>query len=653
MSYYWESDIGVKEPSSQSGTKILAVIIVLMLVIAGGVIVIFRMNPLATPPSGVRVAVLDTGIDIDFALQGRIVSQRSFITVENGYGVNDESTSDSKPEDTPHGTMVAKTVIADSASAMIVNARVLDLEGSATLVGIIAAIHWAVEENCSVINLSLGSTPSFGDPLQEIVKWAFDQGVVVVAAAGNDGQDGIAGTSIDSPGLFPYCLAAAALHTDGTPAGYSGTGPTASRYMKPDIAAPGYYQVSGATYFGTSFASPRVAGAAAELIGYCLTNNITYTPGSIMTALLMGASSMPYEEYVVGAGMLDLQASTTLVAQTSVDGNLPAISYAHPKLLPLDFETLFYGDIYQFSIQLMTSGLTDFEIDIDSDTPAVFGLPSHAIINQTGFIPLIVEIPDTGPSIYEADITFTSDAFGYTGLTVYFDVSEPAARVAFDISHAPWSIDTVYGQFKEFYITLTSNNISVTEIRNGTQTTLEILQEFDAVVVLDPCAWELNYTSPSRTEAFSIPFTEGEKAAYEAYYESGGGIFVAALSNDSLDIASVNDFLNWSGFAMGYMRIPSMGDSIEITQVESHIITAGVESFDFYGGLVTMPENATALANYSISIVLASMQDDSGGRIVVAGTNFFIDSWGMLGMYAADDDALLALKIMLWVTHLM
>jgi len=47
------------------------------------------------------------------------------------------------------------------------------------------------------------------------------------------------------------------------------------------------------------------------------------------------------------------------------------------------------------------------------------------------------------------------------------------------------------------------------------------------------------------------------------------------------------------------------------------------------------------------------MQDDSGGRIVVAGTNFFIDTWGMLGMYAADDDALLALKIMLWVTHLM
>lgn len=365
MSYYWESDISAKEPSLSSGIKILAVIIVLMLVIAGGVIVIFRMNPLATPPSGVRVAVLDTGIDIDLALQGRVVSQRSFITVENGYDVNDDSTSDSKPDDIPHGTLVAKTVVSDSESAMIVNARVLDLEGSATVVGILAAIRWAVEENCSVINLSLGSTPSFGDPLQEAVEWAFNQGVVVVAAAGNDGQDGVAGTSIESPGLFPYCLAAAALDTDGTPAGFSGTGPTASRYMKPDIAAPGYFETSSAVYFGTSFASPRVAGAAADLIGYCLTNNITYTPGSIMTAMLMGASSMPYEDYVVGAGRLNLQASITLIAQTSVDGNLPAISYAHPKSLPLGFETLFYGDSYQFSIQLMTSGLTDFEIDID------------------------------------------------------------------------------------------------------------------------------------------------------------------------------------------------------------------------------------------------------------------------------------------------
>ena len=96
--------------------------------------------------------------------------------------------------------------------------------------------------------------------------------------------------------------------------------------MKPDIAAPGYFEVSGAMYLGTSFASPRVAGAAADLIGYCLTNNITYTPGSIMTALLLGASSMPYEEYIVGAGRLNLQASITLIAQTSADGNLPAIS---------------------------------------------------------------------------------------------------------------------------------------------------------------------------------------------------------------------------------------------------------------------------------------------------------------------------------------
>jgi hypothetical protein len=47
------------------------------------------------------------------------------------------------------------------------------------------------------------------------------------------------------------------------------------------------------------------------------------------------------------------------------------------------------------------------------------------------------------------------------------------------------------------------------------------------------------------------------------------------------------------------------------------------------------------------------MQDDSGGRIVVTGTNFFIDNWGMLAMYGADDDAMLALKIMLWVSHLM
>ncbi len=131
---------------------------------------------------------------------------------------------------------------------------------------------------------------------------------------------------------------------------------------------------------------------------------------------------MPYEEYIVGAGRLNLQASITLIALTSVNGSLPAISYAHPKSLPLNYETLFYGDIYQFSVQLMTSGLTDFEIDVDSDTPAVFGLPTHVIINQTGFVLLDVEIPDTGLSTYEADITFTSDTYGYTSFAIHFDV---------------------------------------------------------------------------------------------------------------------------------------------------------------------------------------------------------------------------------------
>jgi hypothetical protein len=591
---------------------------------------------------------------LDFSLQGRVVEQQSFIEVQYGYEVADSTLTDAKPEGVAHGTMIAK-LIAETPNAQIVNAKVLSSDGTATTLALVAAIHWAVDQNCSVITMSLGSSPVYYDPLGEVLEWAFSMGVVVVSSGGNEGEGGLIGTSISSPSVFEHCISVAALYETGEPAEFSSTGPTRDRYMKPDISAPGWVSDGGGVYYGTSFASPRVAGAAANLIGYCILNNITYTPGSIITALLKGATPMDnYPSYVVGAGRLNVQNSLNLIIDNSVDGDLPAISLAFPGELPVDFEKLFLGDTYEFDIRIITSGHTTFDVSIVGDTLGIIDVPSTIEVNQSQMFPLTINIPSSGLSSLDAIITLTSVDFGSTELGLSFEVTNPVGRVAFDISHTGWSIDSYYGQFREFYKELTNNDISVMEIRNSSETTISLLQEFDSVIILDPCVYNVNETNPLNPEPFTLPFSTQETNAYQEYFNSGGGIFVAALAESTTNITEVNEFLSWTGFSIMDSEIPaSEDDPVLIDNLDTHIITSGVNDFHFKGAPISIPIDGHRLARYAGFPVMGFKEGNEGGRLVVAGTNYLIDNYAFLGEYGPADDVLLALRIVLWTAGLL
>src|SRR5208282_4947363 len=142
--------------------------------------------------------------------------------------------------------------------ANIINLRVLDQNGSGTDSQVVAAIQQAIQlksqYNIRVINLSLGR-PVFEsytlDPLCQAVEQAWQAGIVVVVAAGNDGRDNSEGTNgymtITAPGNDPYVITVGAMKTEGTPtrtddliASYSSKGPTAiDHIVKPDLVAPG------------------------------------------------------------------------------------------------------------------------------------------------------------------------------------------------------------------------------------------------------------------------------------------------------------------------------------------------------------------------------------------------------------------------------
>ena len=301
---------------------------------------------------GIGVAVIDSGISPHAALVNKVVANVSVIT-------GDPSVSDAFG----HGTHVAGIIAGNNTAAQtatglftggiapgvqLVNVRVLGANGVGRTSDVIAGIEWAIANrtryNIRIINLSLEHPvmePSATDPLCEAVAEAVQAGIVVVAAAGNDGvaADGspILG-GINSPGNSPWAITVGSLNawgtvkrSDDTVTTYSSRGPT--RYdeaVKPDVAAPGnkivsleakgsyipgaysYLHVAGTgtnSYMrlsGTSMAAPVVGGGVALL----LQGTPGMSPAQVKMALQAGATYMPDAGLMgAGAGSVNFMAS--------------------------------------------------------------------------------------------------------------------------------------------------------------------------------------------------------------------------------------------------------------------------------------------------------------------------------------------------------
>jgi serine protease len=229
---------------------------------------------------GVVVAVIDTGVSPVADLK-----ETKFVP-----GYNFLTNSADAADDHGHGTHVAGTIaqatnnrigVAGVAyGAAIMPLKVLSARGSGSVAGIAQAIRWAADHGAHVINMSLGGPTAIGT-MGSAVKYARGKGVVVVAAAGNDGRG-----RVGYPAAYPGVLAVGATQFDETTTFYSNWGHAL------DIAAPGgntrvdqngdgkpdgvlqHTIVPGDTsrtdylwFMGTSMASPHAAGVAALVLG--------------------------------------------------------------------------------------------------------------------------------------------------------------------------------------------------------------------------------------------------------------------------------------------------------------------------------------------------------------------------------------------------
>jgi serine protease AprX len=263
--------------------------------------------------TGVKVAVIDTGIDEDHPdFTGRIVATQSFV-------------GNTAHDDNGHGTHVAGIVAGSGAKsngrytgvapeASLYIAKALRADGSGSMSLIMAAIEWAVlEQQVQVINLSLGSSVSCDgtDALSVLCDEAVSQaGVVMCVAAGNSGPRS---RTIGSPGCARLVITVGASDGAGQIARFSSRGPTADGRIKPDIVFPGVAiaapQAAGTqlgpvitegyiSIDGTSMATPHAAGVAALM----LQANPALNAEEIKTRMLASAVSLGAEPNAQGVG---------------------------------------------------------------------------------------------------------------------------------------------------------------------------------------------------------------------------------------------------------------------------------------------------------------------------------------------------------------
>jgi len=318
---------------------------------------------------GITVAVIDTGVDSTISeLQGQLAGQ---------YDVRASTRTSGDIDTDGHGTMVTSVIAAlkdgRGVHGVAYESKVLairaDTPGSCQTTGedegctfgdntLVQAINYAVSHGAKIINMSLGGDVDADQTLENAIRNAAAQGVLVVVAAGNDGAaptvtDPAEGTSPTEPAYIAgqtqslgRVVAVGAVDRNGAMPTFSNrAGGTANFYL----LAPGVSVImagvddnirlpdgtandtdSDGNYWsgsGTSFAAPHVAGALALMLD--LFPNIT--PENALLALLesaddyvtttpdavLGVNAGTGTDTVSGRGVLNLERAFSPIGTTS------------------------------------------------------------------------------------------------------------------------------------------------------------------------------------------------------------------------------------------------------------------------------------------------------------------------------------------------
>lgn len=253
-----------------------------------------RVNaPQAWPKTlgaGVRVAVIDTGIDpkhpdLQANVAGGYAAAGKYWHDDNGHG--------SHVAGTIAGALDGRGVAGVAPRAQLFAVKVLDQDGGGSLLSIIKGITWCARNNIQVANMSLGA-PIGTVFMRAAVQYATARGVTIVAAAGNEAG------RVSYPGAYDEVITVSASDAHDKLASFSNFG------KEVDFVAPGVDVKSSIpgggydNYDGTSMATPHVTGLAALAV-----SRGASSPAAVRAALKRAAKSIGLTPEQQGAGMID------------------------------------------------------------------------------------------------------------------------------------------------------------------------------------------------------------------------------------------------------------------------------------------------------------------------------------------------------------
>jgi|Deesub1362B_J571_1020462.scaffolds.fasta_scaffold00360_6 subtilisin family serine protease len=375
--------------------------------------------------SGVKIAILDTGIDkthLDLddlddnpqTIDPKVVAERCF-TDENhttdGYG---------------HGTHCAGiaagtgkasnyTYVGVASAAQLLNGKVLTDEGWGYSSWIINGIEWAVTENADIISMSFGSSENTDgtDPLSVAVDWAIQQGSVCVVAAGNGGSKGM--FSIGTPGCSSYAITVGATDKTDHISSFSSLGYTADFEIKPDVLAPGVdiiscraqgtnmgtpINVNYTKASGTSMATPHISGLCALILQI----HPNWNPQTVKYSILNGAVDLGYHTYQQGSGRADIcnSLSKPLVVSS-----------------PINFKRIHLFEKYSQNVTIQNVNETYVNVTLSSYIKTLDGLELKFIsidrrkinlaVNQKTTIQVTINFSDWIEGFFEGKLIITAN----------------------------------------------------------------------------------------------------------------------------------------------------------------------------------------------------------------------------------------------------
>lgn len=401
---------------------------------------------ISTTTSTIKIAVVDNAIQTNHPdLSGNIIG---------GFDVSDNDSDPNPPNTTfGHGTHVAGLISAVTnnsigiAAAAKNSVKILAIKatpntGSAnSIYHGYEGIEWAINNGAKIISLSWGGL-GFSQVEQDVINNAYNNGILVIAAAGNDNND-----TPSYPAAYEHVIAVASTDSDDKRSSFSNFGSWI------DISAPGRGILSTlpfntyASYNGTSMATPLVA----SVCGYIEAINTTLTPDAIQQLIQKTADDIstqnPTQLGKLGGGRINmlkavacLQENLTEASLSSSLGNYfcseemstlstmasPGINYIWKKdgqPLPYSTSSISTNEPGTYSVQLTkqsctisTNKLTLNQNNNITITPTVKNLEAYycqPIVPSQGFIASSPSCSLGGPK-----------TFSYSGPPVGFDDSQ-------------------------------------------------------------------------------------------------------------------------------------------------------------------------------------------------------------------------------------